>query len=245
MSKISEKIAERRKALGMSQETLANMIGVTNQSVSKWENDLSMPDIALVPSLCGVLKISADELFGIEPADNTDSLRSAVKRLTEKDGAVKTSASLARMAMDGFCGTQMTAFVSGDGVLISDLDEITALVINGKEQLNALQNVPFDTVKSILGLLCDESVYKVIGVLDFDEFQSAGQIAKKCKLSLDDVNGALLKLLGRKFCECDINGNYSFAVCSYNLFAVLLGLWYNSPRGGKAIASCSISHNNR
>ena len=112
MSKISEKIAERRKALGMSQETLANMIGVTNQSVSKWENDLSMPDIALVPSLCGVLKISADELFGIEPADNTDSLRSAVKRLTEKDGAVKTSASLARMAMDGFSGTQMTACLS-------------------------------------------------------------------------------------------------------------------------------------
>lgn len=245
MSKISEKIAERRKALGMSQETLANMIGVTNQSVSKWENDLSMPDIALVPSICGVLKISADELFGIDSDDNADSLRSAVKRLTEKDGAVKTSASLARMAMDGFCGTQVTAFVSGDGVLISDLDEKTALTINGKEQLDALRHIPLESVKSMFGLLCDERVYKVIGALDFDEFQPAEQIAEKCKLSLDDVNAALLKLLGRKFCECDINGNYSFAVCSYNLFAVLLGLWYNSPRGGKAIASCSRSYNNR
>lgn len=244
MSKISEKIAARRKALGMSQETLANMVGVTNQSVSKWENDLSMPDIALVPSLCGVLKISADELFGIEPADDSDCLRSAVKRLTEKDGAVKTSASLARMAMDGFSGTRMSAFLSEEGVLISDFDEKTALTVNGKEQLNALQNVPFDTVKSVLGLLCDESVYKVIGVLDFDSFKSAQQIAEKCSLSLDDVNGALLKLLGRKFCECDIDGNYSFAVCSYNLFAVLLGLWYNSPHGGKAIACCSRRYNN-
>lgn len=244
MSKISEKILQRRKSLGMSQETLANIIGVTNQSVSKWENDMSMPDIALVPSLCGALKISADELFGIEPAENSDNLRLAVKRLTEKNGGIKTSASLARMAMDGVSGTQLTAFVSGEGVLISDLDEKTALTINGNEQLNALQNVPFDTVKSVFGLLCDESVYKVIGVLDFDRFQSAQQIAEKCSLSLDDVNGALLKLLGRKFCECDINGNYSFAVCSYNLFAVLLGLWYNSPHGGKAIVSYSRSYNN-
>lgn len=244
MSKISEKILQRRKALGMSQETLANMIGVTNQSVSKWENDMSMPDIALVPSLCGALKISADELFGIESSDNSDNLRSVVKRLTEKNGGIKTSASLARMAMDGVSGTQLTAFVSGDGVLISDTYEKTALTINGKEQLNALQNVPFDTVKSVFGLLCDESVFKVISVLDFDRFLSAEKIAEKCSLSVDDVNGALLKLLGRKYCECDINGNYSFAVCSYNLFAVLLGIWYNSPHGGVAIASYGRSYNN-
>lgn len=244
MSKISEKIAQRRKILGMSQEKLANMIGVTNQSVSKWENDMSMPDISLVPSLCAALGISADELFGIDTAENSDNLRTAVKHLTEKDGALKTSASLARMTMNSFSGQQLTAFTSGDGVFISDLDEKTAVTINGKEQLSAIQNVPFDTVKSVFELLCDECVYKVISVLDSDRFQSAEQIAEKSGLKTDDVNGALLKLLGRNFCECDIQGNYSFGPCCYNLFAVLLGLWYNLPRGGKVLSSYSRSYNN-
>lgn len=244
MSKISEIIARRRKALGMSQEKLANTLGVTNQSVSKWENDLSMPDIALVPSLCNALKISADELFGVDGDDNADGLRSAVKRLTEKDGAVKVSASLARMALDGFCGEKMQAYSDVNGVIISNLDEKTALTINGKEQLNALKHIPFESVKSMFSLLCDERVYKVIGALDFDRFRSAEQIAEKCGLSVDDVNHALLMLLGRKFCECDINGDYSFGPCSYGLFAALLGLWYNSPHGYKVITGISHSYNN-
>lgn len=60
---IGSRIARFRKANGMTQEDLANLMGVSSQAVSKWENDVSCPDINLLPKLCGILGISADELL--------------------------------------------------------------------------------------------------------------------------------------------------------------------------------------
>lgn len=60
---MGQRIAQRRKALNMTQERLANELGVTAQAVSKWENDLSCPDISILPRLTRVLGITADELI--------------------------------------------------------------------------------------------------------------------------------------------------------------------------------------
>ena len=52
MSKsISEKIHELRKAKGLSQERLGEIIGVSGQAVSKWEKADSLPDITIIPDL--------------------------------------------------------------------------------------------------------------------------------------------------------------------------------------------------
>ncbi len=61
---IGNKITEHRKALGLTQEALAQKLGVTNQAVSKWESDQCCPDIQLLPQLADVLGISIDGLFG-------------------------------------------------------------------------------------------------------------------------------------------------------------------------------------
>ena len=63
----SEIIASRRKGLGLTQEGLAQRLGVTNQAVSKWESGQSCPDIALLPSLADIFGITIDALFGREP----------------------------------------------------------------------------------------------------------------------------------------------------------------------------------
>ena len=60
---IGSRIAKFRKAKSLTQEELANRVGVSSQAVSKWENDVSCPDIALLPKLCEVLGITADELL--------------------------------------------------------------------------------------------------------------------------------------------------------------------------------------
>jgi len=60
------RIASYRKELGLTQEALAQKLGVTNQAVSKWEADQSCPDIMLLPPLADVFGISLDELFGRE-----------------------------------------------------------------------------------------------------------------------------------------------------------------------------------
>ncbi len=60
------RIARSRKEKGMTQEALANALGVSNQAVSKWEGGVCCPDIQLLPSLCDTLGLTLDELFGRE-----------------------------------------------------------------------------------------------------------------------------------------------------------------------------------
>ena len=62
----SEIIACYRRKLGLTQEALAQKVGVTNQAVSKWESGQSCPDIALLPQIADLFGITIDQLFGRE-----------------------------------------------------------------------------------------------------------------------------------------------------------------------------------
>lgn len=59
-------ISELRKKQGMTQLELANLMGVTDKAVSKWERDLSCPDINSFPHLAQVLHVSVDELLQVK-----------------------------------------------------------------------------------------------------------------------------------------------------------------------------------
>ena len=63
---LNKNIAELRKAAGLTQEQLANQLGISYQAVSKWENSQSCPDVMLLPRLAEIFDISIDALFGIE-----------------------------------------------------------------------------------------------------------------------------------------------------------------------------------
>lgn len=62
--KLYDTISFYRKKSGLTQEELAKKLGVTNQSVSKWESSQCCPDIGLLPMLADIFEISIDELFG-------------------------------------------------------------------------------------------------------------------------------------------------------------------------------------
>ena len=59
-------IAELRKEKGLTQLELAEKMGVTDKAVSKWERDLSCPDINSLPNLADILGVSVDELMQIK-----------------------------------------------------------------------------------------------------------------------------------------------------------------------------------
>ena len=59
-------IAELRKEKGMTQLELAEKMGVTDKAVSKWERDLSCPDINSLPNLAEILDVTVDELMQIK-----------------------------------------------------------------------------------------------------------------------------------------------------------------------------------
>ena len=63
---LGKRIVANRKRLGLTQDSLAEQLGVTAQAVSKWENDQSCPDITMVPRLAEIFNISTDELLGVE-----------------------------------------------------------------------------------------------------------------------------------------------------------------------------------
>lgn len=59
-----QRISALRKERGMTQEALAQKLGITNQAVSKWESDQCCPDIMQLPALADIFEISMDALFG-------------------------------------------------------------------------------------------------------------------------------------------------------------------------------------
>ena len=67
MFKFADNIIRFRKDKGVTQEQLADFLGVTKASVSKWETKQSMPDISLLPIIASYFDVSIDELLGYEP----------------------------------------------------------------------------------------------------------------------------------------------------------------------------------
>ncbi|MBO5323443.1 MAG: helix-turn-helix transcriptional regulator [Oscillospiraceae bacterium] len=63
---LGKRIQLCRKSLGLTQDQLAEKLGVTAQAVSKWENDQSCPDIAMLPKLAEIFGTSTDALLGYQ-----------------------------------------------------------------------------------------------------------------------------------------------------------------------------------
>ena len=70
--KIGNFILELRKEKNMTQQELADKIGVTDKAISKWENGRGMPDLSLMKPLCRELDISINELISGERIDKKD-----------------------------------------------------------------------------------------------------------------------------------------------------------------------------
>lgn len=61
--KLGKKIRRLRKERNISQEVLADALGISFQAVSKWENESAMPDVTLIPAIASYFGVSTDELF--------------------------------------------------------------------------------------------------------------------------------------------------------------------------------------
>ncbi len=64
---LGKRIAAHRRRLGLTQEGLAEKMGITAQAVSKWENDQSCPDITALPKLAEIFGVTTDALLGLQP----------------------------------------------------------------------------------------------------------------------------------------------------------------------------------
>ena len=75
---IGKYIAKKRKEKNLTQEQLAEKLGVSNKTISKWENGKCMPDYSIIQSLCDELETSIPELM-----DGDDSEKNSVRLYDE------------------------------------------------------------------------------------------------------------------------------------------------------------------
>ncbi len=85
---VGNKIKLLRKKRGVTQEQLSEAIGVSFQAVSKWENNIALPDITLVPALASYFGVTTDDLFDFnlkEMNDNVDKICKESYKYRESD----------------------------------------------------------------------------------------------------------------------------------------------------------------
>ena len=139
---IGSRIAGARKAKGMTQEELANILGVSSQAVSKWENDASCPDISLLPRLAKELGLTTDELLTgkndevkMVPVSQRKSLDELTMRIkvNSADGdkvRVNLPMSLVKVGLE--MGIDMSTGINGMGSLKNvDLSRVLTLAETG------------------------------------------------------------------------------------------------------------------
>lgn len=80
---IGNKIKVLRKEKGVTQEELANNVGVSFQAVSKWENNIALPDITLLPILAEYFGVSMDELFDFSLREAEAEIKKIVNEAAE------------------------------------------------------------------------------------------------------------------------------------------------------------------
>ena len=73
MKSIGETIAYLRKEKGMTQNELAEKMNVTDKAVSKWERDLSCPDVNTISKLADILDVSVEELLKAKKKDEPNT----------------------------------------------------------------------------------------------------------------------------------------------------------------------------
>lgn len=81
---LGQKIKELRKRDSRKQEDLASALGVTNQAVSRWENDGSYPDMEMIPAIANYFGVTIDELFGYEN-DREKKITAIIRKVDEYD----------------------------------------------------------------------------------------------------------------------------------------------------------------
>ena len=76
-------VAVLRKEKGMTQLELAEKMGVTDKAVSKWERDLSFPDVSYIPKLAEILGVSVDELMQVKAESKDDASKKKIDEIID------------------------------------------------------------------------------------------------------------------------------------------------------------------
>lgn len=151
METIGKRISEHRKEKNIKQDELAEMLLVSPQAVSKWENDISCPDISVLPKLAEILGITVDELLcgkkenivSFVPEEKRKDINDMMFRIIidSNDGdkvRVNLPCALVKLALE--CGIELPQ-VSGNDSVSSAIKSIDLAKIFEMVEKGAIGNI--------------------------------------------------------------------------------------------------------
>ena len=97
---LGKRITAQRRKLGLTQDQLAEKLGVTAQAVSKWENDQSCPDITTLPKLADIFGITTDELLGVSSAEPVHEAEVVSEDADEESGGIHICKNILKSTAD-------------------------------------------------------------------------------------------------------------------------------------------------
>ena len=201
--KIAENLQMLRKEKGITQEQLADIFGITNQSISKWELGLSCPDITMLPKIAEFFSVTIDELIGYKPVTTINNIYielnsylSSIKDDGELMDAVyricrlactctskKESGSVNKL-IDGKYGNNcsiLQAYGKEHGGVLSH--DINSMLVSSFKNMKQLEISDIRSLYKTLSELCNMNVLKVL--VAFFENNNRGK--KDKGLTIDEI----------------------------------------------------------
>lgn len=166
--KIGKRIADARRAKGMTQMALADALGISYQAVSSWETGRTMPDISKLPEISAILDISVDELLGKE----APAVQAALTNDTEVTLTPEDIAEAAPILPDNRVA-EMVETQMGSDVMELDYDAVEPL----------LSYLDEDSCGKIFRKLYEKSDYaKMAKMIDYVSEDDIAKIARDAYL---------------------------------------------------------------
>ena len=157
---LGKRIAALRKQKELRQDDIAQLLDVSPQAVSKWENDQACPDIGLLPKLAQILGVTTDELLSgkhalqevrVLPPEERKDIKDMLLRIIvdSSDGdkvRINLPMALVQIALD--MGTEMPQISGKEALKNIDLNQIMELVRQGAiGNLVEVESADGDTVR--------------------------------------------------------------------------------------------------
>ena len=164
--KIGKFIAETRKSKNITQSELAEKLGVTDRSISNWENGKNMPDLSLFKPLCDILEITINDLMSGERVDNKkynekleENIINTIDYIDKKNDKNEDKKNIA-LLVTGCLGMTLSLLILNEGDIKDFLTVITMMIaIYGLNGLVKKYSYIKRIITIILAVICIITLY--------------------------------------------------------------------------------------
>lgn len=200
-------ILSLRNSKGLTQEELADKLNISAQAISKWENDICLPDTYMLPLIADHFNVSVDYLFNGDTGIKDKSIQEAVCDYIASFGqfkGYKQALELLTYIHSGLTGGR--GHINSSNQCISHISDANGLSILGVNQgygvfieRDMFQNVSrqtFEYAQPVLNIFSDHDKIKILTAIISMDSISYNELSETTELENDKLRGVLDDMIG-------------------------------------------------